>query len=226
MAQNPDFKPIVLANVTLQYPRLKETYRFNAVEKRSEVCPPTAANAAWSVSWEMSRDDAKRLFADLKAHYAECQSRNNKLPAFSKVFGMQPNEDGTIRFQAKRKGVNASGQANKPPTVIDTRKQPIADLDFWSGSTANIRIIAFAATDPDGAGGISLLLDVVQVISPVYGSASLDDFAVIDQPAAGGLDAFDDTPAPPPKAATPPSTGSKAVPPPSKKATADLSDFG
>lgn len=225
MAQNPDFKPIYLPNLTLLYPRLKETFRYNAVEKKSEPCQPTVTNAAWSLSWEMPNDEAKKLFADLKTHYADCATRNKKLPEFSKVFGMAiDKEKGTTTFRAKKNGTSAAGKVNKPPTVIDHRKQPVDDLDFWSGTTANIRVIAFPATDPDGMGGISMLIDVVQVINPIYGGANLDEFGVVDQPqASNSLDEFSD----PPARSAPPDTGSRTVPPPAKKAAASVDvDFG
>ena len=45
---------------------------------------------------------------------------------------------------------------------------------------------AYPATDPDGNGGISLLIDVVQVTHAVYGGASLDDFDEVPMTSTGG----------------------------------------
>jgi hypothetical protein len=68
------------------------------------------------------------------------------------------------------------GTPNKQPTVIDGQKQPLADLAFWGGSTGTVRAWAVAVVDPDGNGGISLLLDAVQVIDAKYGDGGMDDF--------------------------------------------------
>ena len=177
-----DFRPFMIRDVEFKYPRLDQTYRFNTAEKRSEACQPTASNAAYSVSWDMSQDDARKLHADLKAHYESC---GRKEP-FTKVFGMKKLDDGRIEFRAKRNGTNSEGKVNDKPKVIDGMKQPLADLGIWGGSKGNIRVTAYPATDPDGNGGISLLIDVVQVTHAVYGGASLDDFDELPMTSSGG----------------------------------------
>lgn len=180
MAQNnEDFKDFMFKRVELQYPRLKDTFRYNSAAKKSEPCAPGAANAAWSVVVKLPKAEAKQYYADMKAHYEACRKRNSKLPEFTKVFGMKKDEEnGTVTFEAKKKGMNAAGAVNKPPTVIDSSKNawPSDKLDFWSGSIGTVRMRAFPTVDPDGEGGISLLLDVVQVLKPVYGGANLDGF--------------------------------------------------
>lgn len=189
MAQNDDFLKILAKNVTLQYPKLNQTYRFNTAKQASEPCAPTASNAAWSIAFEMPRDEAKPLFDQMKAHYDACRSRNTKLPAFKTVFGMKKlkdqngNETGIIQFGAKRNGVKKDGQLNKCPTVIDSQKQPLADLNFWGGSKGTVRAWAVAVVDPDGNGGISLLLDAVQVTEAKYGDGGMDDFDSVESKA-------------------------------------------
>lgn len=177
--QNDDFKDFIFKHVELQFPRLKDTYRFNSATKKSEPCGQNVTNAAWSAGMKMPKDKAKEFFVQMKAHYEACRERNKKLPAFSKVFGMKKDdENGTVTFEAKKKGVTGEGKPNKRVTVIDNLKNPFPEdkLEFWSGTTANVRVRAFPTVDPDGNGGISLLLDVVQVLRPVYGTANLDGF--------------------------------------------------
>ena len=181
MAQttNEDFRDFMFKHVELQFPRLKDTYRYNAQAKKSEPCAQNVTNAAWSAGMKMPKAVAKDFYTQMKAHYESCRERNKKLPEFSKVFGMKKDdENGTVTFEAKKKGVTESGKVNKPVTVIDNLKNPMAPdkLEFWSGTTGNVRVRAFPTVDPDGVGGISLLLDVVQVLKPVYGSANLDGF--------------------------------------------------
>lgn len=182
MAQNDEFLKVVAKNVTLQYPKLNQTYRYNTSEKRSEPCAQTASNAAWSVAFDMPKEQAKPLYDQLRDHYEKCRLSNTKLPQFKTVFGMKKlkddygNETGVIQFTAKRNGVKKNGELFSAPIVIDGQKQPLKDLNLWSGSKGSVRAWAFASIDPDGNGGISLLLDAVQVTDARYGDNGMDDF--------------------------------------------------
>ena len=173
---NTDFKPVMIRNVEFKFPRLGATYKFNTAEKRSEECNPRAQGAAYSIGWTMSVADSKKLYAELKAHYESCAG--TKAP-FGKVFGMKKNEDGTCNFSAKRNGVNGKGEENPKPTVINGLKQPLADVHIWGGSSGNLKVTAYPVTDPNGVGGISLLIDTVQVVDAVYGGGGLDEFDTI-----------------------------------------------
>lgn len=185
-----DFKSFMIRSVVFSYPRLAATYKYNTAEKRSEECNPRAQGAAYSLGWEMSKDDARKLHAELKAHYESCVT---KAP-FSKVFGMKELDNGNVMFSAKRNGVNGQGEENPKPTVIDGMKQPMTDPNFWGGSEGNLKVTAYPVTDPSGTGGISLLLDVVQVTKAVSGGNNLDDFDEI-APTGGAFTDFDTPPA-------------------------------
>ena len=186
MADTSDFKKVLAKNVTLQFPKLHQTHRFNTSTQRSEPCAPTASNAAWSVAFDMTDADAKALFNELKEHYAASRSRNSKLPEFKTVFGAKRLKDkdgnltGMTQFTAKRNGTKKNGDKNEPPTVIDGAKQAMTKLDFWGGSVGTVRAWAVAVVDPDGAGGISLLLDAVQVTDAKYGDGGMDDFDTVE----------------------------------------------
>jgi hypothetical protein len=207
-----DFKPVMIRNVEFKYPRLNGTYRYNTSEKKSEECAPTASNAAYSIAWEMTADDAKTLHAELKAHYETCQT---KAP-FTKVFGMKKLDSGNYEFRAKRNGTNSQGALNDKPRVIDGMKQPLADTAFWGGSKGSIKVTAYPVTDPDGIGGVSLLIDTVQVTHAVYGGGGLDDFDEVPTTMAGGVDeALDDfgpAAAPAPEAAPAPAELEDEIP--------------
>jgi hypothetical protein len=190
MANNDsDFHKVLVKNVTLQYPKLSGTFRFNTQKQASEPCAPTASNAAWSVAFDMPKEQAKPLYEELRAHYEACRSRNSKMPQFSKVFGMKKlkdehgNETGIVQFSAKRNGMKKDGTPNKAPTVIDGQKQPLADLNFWGGSKGTVRAWAVAVVDPDGLGGISLLLDACQITEARYGDGGMDDFDTVESKA-------------------------------------------
>ena len=102
---------------------------------------------------------------------------------------MKKLENGNYEFRAKRNGVNGQGALNEKPRVIDGSKQPLADTAFWGGSKGSIKVTAYPVTDPDGNGGISLLIDTVQVTHAVYGGGGLDDFDTVPTTMAGGVDA-------------------------------------
>jgi len=182
---NTDFKPVMIRDVEYKYPRLNTTYRFNTSQKKSEECAPGASGAAYSIAWEMSADAAKALHADLKAHYESCGRKE----AFTKVFGMKKLDSGNYEFRAKRNGTNSQGTLNEKPRVIDGAKNPLADTAIWSGSKGSIKVTAYPVTDPDGNGGISLLIDTVQVSHAVYGGGGLDDFDEVTTTMQGGVDA-------------------------------------
>lgn len=179
MANNPDFKKVVVKNVKLVWPRLDQPYRFNERDKQSEACAATAPGAAYSLSWEMPMDDAKALWAELKEHYEGCRTRNSKLPDFSDVFGRKKDEENNVAlFAAKKMAMSRDGSANKPPKVVGLDLKPLEgdDLRIWTGSVGHVRALAFPSTNPqNGQGGISLLLDAVQVIDAQYGSDGLED---------------------------------------------------
>ena len=185
-----DFRDFMIRNVVFSYPRLAATYKYNTAEKRSEECNPRAQGAAYSIGWEMNKEDAGKLHAELKAHYESCVT---KAP-FSKVFGMKQLENGNVMFSAKRNGCNGQGDENPKPTVIDGMKQPMTDLNFWGGSEGNIKVTAYPVTDPSGLGGTSLLIHTVQVTRAVFGGASLDDFDEV-APTGGAHAEFDAKPA-------------------------------
>jgi hypothetical protein len=111
------------------------------------------------------------------------------MPQFKTVFGMKKLKDetgtetGMVQFTAKRNGMKKDGTPNKAPTVIDGQKQPLADLNFWGGSKGTVRAWAVAVIDPDGNGGISMLLDAVQVVEARYGDGGMDDFDTVESKA-------------------------------------------
>jgi hypothetical protein len=199
MSSNADFLKILIKDVTFHWPRLDQPYRYNSKEKRNEACAATVTGAAYSISFDMPAEEAKKLRASLKEHYSASRTRNSDLPGFKAVFGAKPvPEKGLVRFTAKKRAVSNKGELNKPPVVIDGLKQPMTEKNIWSGSTGNLRLLAFATTDAEGEGGISLLLDTVQVVNAVYGGDNLDDFEEVKGGTTMTVD--DDFDAPPPAA--------------------------
>jgi hypothetical protein len=195
MPANEDFLKLKITDVTFHWPRLDRPYRYNNATKRTEACEPNVTGAGYSIAWDMTKAEARDFYKALADHYAGCQKRNPKLPAFKEVFGMKADPNGdTVRFTAKRKAVTNSGEVNRPPRVADGTKAgfpDLADPAIWSGSKGHLRVFAFPATDPQGNGGVSLLLDAVIVTDAQYGGDGLEDDFEVSAPKAAGGDPFD-----------------------------------
>jgi hypothetical protein len=172
---NPIFLRKVLKDLVFDYPRIDSTYRFDSANQRSEKCAPTAATASWSIGWSVSKEDAIKFRDEMREHYEACQKIDSGLPEFKKIFGMKKLDSGLVSFRAKKNGASRDGNVNEAPTVIDGAKNQLADRAIWSGSKGAVRIIAFPTKSPDGTGGISLILDTVQVTQAEYGSGGDDD---------------------------------------------------
>jgi len=196
---NEDFHKVIRKDVEFIWPRLDQTYRYNSAEKRTEPCSPSVQGAAWSVGFLLDEDKAKDLAAELKVHYQSCVARNSKLPSFSKVFGAKKhkdkdgNETGMVQFTAERKAIANNGNPNTPPPVVGKDGKELADKAIWGGSRGHIRLYAVPTQDPDGNGGIKLLLNAVQVTDAVYGGDNLeDDFGPFEtETNFGDADAFE-----------------------------------
>lgn len=201
MANNPDFKKIILKDIELQWPRLDQPYRYNERDEKSEPCAPTAPQAAYSVGFTMTMEDAQKFRAELVEHYNECRARNSKLPEFNSIFGAKVDEENNVvRFTAKKNAVGRDGTANKIPQVVGNDLKELDDKAIWSGSKGHLRALAFPATNPtNGVGGISLMLDAVQVVEAAYGSDGLED----DFGPAQAVDPFNDAPDTPKAAPAP-----------------------
>ncbi|MEM6465600.1 MAG: hypothetical protein AAF679_03715 [Pseudomonadota bacterium] len=162
-------------DVTFSWPRLDQTYRFDQHKKESVPCPPTAQNASYSLSWEVDQEKAKAFRDAMEAHYNACRTRKPDLPEFSGIFGMKE-KDGVITVGARKNGVNTDGEVNKPPSVIDLYHDELEDKKIWGGSTGSVRILAHPSTNPqNGLGGISLILNAVQVAEAKYGGDGFED---------------------------------------------------
>lgn len=212
-----DFLNITIKDVTFQWPRVDQPYRFNKMESRSEPCAAAVSGAAYSIQWDMPNNEAKELFDTLKDHYNKTRARNPKLPPFSAVFGMKKNEaEGKTRFTAKTNAVKADGSLRKPPQVVEVGSlAPLEDKAIWGGSVGALKVSAFATVDPENRGGISLGLSAVVVKKAVYGGSLQSEFG--DYGAEEGFEIADAAPraaAPvtPPPVAQPAAQAASTVP--------------
>ena len=189
MASNPAFQKAMFKDVEFSWPRLDQPYRYDQHKKETVACPPTAQMAGYSLAWEITTEQADKFKAAMEAHYNDCRTRDPKLPDFSGVFGMSERE-GTIRLNAKKSAMNNNGEENKAPSVIDVFHDELANKQIWSGSKGSVRILAYPSINPQNQlGGISLLLNAVQVTEARYGGENFEDDFGKPQEKSGFADA-------------------------------------
>lgn len=177
---NSAFKKIIVRNALLSWPKLDQPYRYNSQIKKSEPCAETAQGAAWSVALVLSMEEATDLKKELRAHFDECKKTDSKLGEFKKVFGAKANDEKTlVTFTAKKRCISTSGKTNPMPKMVDGMKKPLEDRRIYTGSMANVVLLAHPASDSDGNDGISLILDKLQITKAVYGDGD-DEFDEVE----------------------------------------------
>lgn len=103
-----------------------------------------------------------------------------------KAHGANPKEDKEMNefWVAKRRTKTRDGGDAKPPTVVNTRKEPFTD-EVGNNSVCNIAVTLFPwSKGKQGTAsyrsGILVYLNAVQVVNHVAQSSGADAFAVIE----------------------------------------------
>lgn len=190
-----DFKTVIIKDVTYQWPHLGKATYYSSHEGRSVECEPTHPGAAWSTQFDVSDAEMKRVEELAKAHFADCKTRDSRMGNYELIHGQKSVvlDDGTVanRLSAKRKTITSKGKQVKEPPVVDGRRMPLEDRNFWSGSRGNIKVTLMPTLNQSkGQWGISMLLDSVQVVDARYGDAG-EDFDIVDDKAANTNAVYD-----------------------------------
>ncbi len=174
-------------NVEALYPRINKTYRFDNAENRSVACDPLDDGAAYEMSFVMSKEQAKELFAEMAKAYEE--KREDKWPAKLEM-PFAKNDDGMYVGKAKLKGAYGKDVTNKP-MQCDARGTELPD-DFLltSGSTVNVAVVFIPYNMRDH--GVSLRLKAVQVVKYVPMQKS-NPFGAVEGFTVGEANPFSDT---------------------------------
>ena len=185
-----DFKPLMVKNVTFKWNNATEPTIYNSHEGRSIAVPVTTPNASWSLSFTVDPANDNMIMSAAREHFMDCKSRDSRLGDFATVHGRKE-FDGEISYNSKRKTVTSRGKQNQPPRIVDGKRMPLENRDFWGGSTGNIKVTMMPTLNQSsGQWGVSLLLDSAQVINAVYGDAA-EDFEVVEGTGGNAYD-FDD----------------------------------
>ncbi len=148
-----------IKNVTALWPRINRPYKFDSVEQRSAPCDAADPMGAYEMSFEMSRDAAKDLWAEmLKAYASKKQAGWPDKP----VSPFKTSDDGTVIGKVKLKS-SYNGELTKAPLQVDAANKKLPD-DFLltTGSTVNLAV-TFVPYNMREA-GVSMRLRAVQVL--------------------------------------------------------------
>ena len=162
MADKPKPIPFRINNVGAMWPRLNTTYKKM---KRSVPCDPFDDGATYELNFRMTKDQAKELFASMKAAYKE-KAEDGWPEKFDNPFNKDP-EDGSYIHKARLKGAYGK-DATRKPAQFDAKNSKLAD-DFLltTGSTVNIAGTFYPYHNNTMGTGVSLRLAAVQVIKYV-----------------------------------------------------------
>jgi len=164
MADKPKAIPFMINQVEALYPRIDKPYRFDNKENRSVPCDVDDDGAKYEINFNMTSDQAKKLFSQMKAAYLE-RAGNNWPEKFDNPF--KKKEDGLYEHKSILKAAY-NGQPTRKPVQYDASNNKLPD-DFLltTGSTVNIAGV-FVPYNTKGIGtGVSLRLNAVQVTNYV-----------------------------------------------------------
>lgn len=145
-------------NVTVMWPRINRTYKYDSAEQRSVPCSPLEEGSAYTLQFRMTGDQAKSLYKQMKLAYDSKKESN--WAEF--VMPFKKDEDGTYTHKAKLKG-SYGVEPTRKPMQYDAKGNKLPD-DFLltNGSLVNIAVVFVPYSMRDN--GVSLRLRAVQVI--------------------------------------------------------------
>jgi hypothetical protein len=171
---------VLFENVTAQYPRINQTYRFDNMENKTVPCKPEEDGASYEVSFLMSNEDATEFLKKCDEIYAETAAADTKRKWKPKpmYYPYKELDDGQPQGKAKLKGAY-NGEATKPPLQKDANKNTLpADFRLTSGSKVNVWGQLFAY-NTGAVSGVGLRLRGVQVLE-LQEEASNDPFSATE----------------------------------------------
>jgi hypothetical protein len=171
---------VLFENVTAQYPRINQTYRFDNMENKTVPCKPEEDGAAYEVSFLMSNEDATEFLKKCDEIYEETAAADTKRKWKPKpmYYPYKELDDGQPQGKAKLKGAY-NGEATKPPLQKDANRNSLPpDFRLTSGSKVNVWGQLFAY-NTGAVSGVGLRLRGVQVLE-LQEEASSDPFSATD----------------------------------------------
>ena len=197
----------VFNNVTIRYPRINRTYRFDSVENKTVPCDPLDDGAAYELSFEISKEEAIELHKQCMAVYKSAAEADTKRKWKDKPQYLpykEPSEGDTFTVKGKLKGAYGTDKTNPPKQVDAQRKDLPKDFMLTSGSKGNVWGKLFAY-NTGAVSGVSFRLRGVQVLELAEMEGGADPFSETSGYTGGYTSAANDDPfgLPPTKQAAP-----------------------
>ena len=197
----------VFNNVTIRYPRINRTYRFDSVENKTVPCDPLDDGAAYELSFEISKEEAIELHKQCMAVYKAAAEADTKRKWKDKPQYLpykEPSEGDTFTVKGKLKGAYGTDKTNPPKQVDAQRKDLPKDFMLTSGSKGNVWGKLFAY-NTGAVSGVSFRLRGVQVLELAEMDGGGDPFRETSGYTGGYTSAANDDPfgLPPVKQAAP-----------------------
>lgn len=190
-----------LNNVSAMYPKIDKTYRFDQSENRSVPCDPLEDGAEYSLNFEVSEEQYKKIEEACTTAWEEFRKTETKAPAKPTYMPVKIAEDGRYIGKAKLKGAY-SGQPTKKPIQVDAQNNKLPDdFQLTTGSIINaiVNVKPYKAGATNGVGlrlvGVQVV-DLVEMASPFdkvehgyVGSTPVSGETISDQWVENGGDA-------------------------------------
>lgn len=156
---------LLLKGVTLVYPRLDRTYRFDEGENKTVPCKATDDGATYGTRFSFSEHEAKALYKKMLPFWLEHKKSTwpEKLP---RPFDVEEDANGNDMYIGRTQLKGAyDGEKTNPPRIFDANNVLISKEDFilTGGSTVNLGVTMVAFKMPT-AYGVSLRINAVQVL--------------------------------------------------------------
>ena len=206
-------------NVEALWPRLNQTYRFDATENRSVPCDALDEGSNYSLQFRMDTEQAKALYIEMREAY-----KNGRKAEWPEKVDMpfKKEDGGSFTFKAKLKGAYGK-DATRAPAQYDAKGKKLPeDFLLTTGSMVNIAV-SFTPYHGAMGTGVSLRLKAVQVIDlkpmmqPESPFSAVDGFAFDAGEEDNPFTESEDTPVEEPKKKV-----AKKAPPAPEQGSGDL----
>ena len=181
---------------TVAYNNLEFPSVYNSAAGRSEQCSTETPGAGWSVVIILSPDEDDRTDGQLSKHFKSVAQRDSRLGEYAGIHSRRVLDDGSIQITIRKKCKTAKGKSNLEPAIVDTQRKPVENRAFRGGSKVNVMCSALPTNSPaSGKWGMSLFLEALQLVEPVYMDGGVEDFPDLSgstDPVTSAYDDFND----------------------------------
>ena len=176
----------VFNNVTVMYPRINRTYRFDNMEMKTVPCDPMDDGAAYELQFTITKDEAIEVMKHAKAIYDAADKKDEKrdwpknmkytpLGEYEKVVKAMKGDEDVFTIKAKLKGAYGTDKTRPPLQRDASNKDLPADFLLTSNSKCNVWGVMFAY-NTGAVSGVSFRLKGVQVLELAEMQASGNPF--------------------------------------------------